>query len=246
MKNNNSKLGLITVCSIIVLILAVAVFVLVYGSTQAPKEDNGITESHTTTQNPETETAEPEKADDDWRLILVNRWNKLPEDFTVDLTEYTKGKYLDSRIIPELDEMFSAARSEGVNITVRSGYRSSDEQYSLYVERRQWLLDDGMSEADADAEILRWVSYPGTSEHQTGLSLDVNGDGGSTSNEDGYEWLTTNAYKYGFICRYPEDKSEITGVTSEPWHIRYVGKDVAEIIYNGNLTLEEYLGRAEH
>ncbi|MBR2937492.1 MAG: M15 family metallopeptidase, partial [Oscillospiraceae bacterium] len=88
---------------------------------------------------------------------------------------------------------------------------------------------------EADAEVGRLVALPGTSGHQTGLAVDV----GST--KEGHQWLANNGWKYGFILRYPEGKEEITGLDYEPWHFRYVGKELAKEIYDSGLCLEEYL-----
>lgn len=98
----------------------------------------------------------------------------------------------------------------------------------------------GYSQEDATslAEIL--VARPGFSEYETGLALDINLDAGG-NNEDVYHWLANNSYKYGFVIRYPEGKTYITGIQHEPWHIRYVGKEAAEVIFNESLCLEEYL-----
>ena len=87
----------------------------------------------------------------------------------------------------------------------------------------------------------KYVAIPGTSEHQLGLSVDINADQTKCSSEKVYQWLDENAYKYGFVKRYPEDKTDITGISNEPWHYRYVGTTVAKIMKEENLCLEEYL-----
>ena len=85
------------------------------------------------------------------------------------------------------------------------------------------------------------MAVPGTSEHQLGLSVDINADTSVCSKDAVYSWLAENSYKYGFIFRYPSGKEDITGVINEPWHYRYVGKEAAEKIYESELCLEEYL-----
>ena len=87
----------------------------------------------------------------------------------------------------------------------------------------------------------KYVAIPDTSEHQLGLSVDINADTNKCSSEKVYQWLDENAYKYGFVKRYPEDKTDITGISNEPWHYRYVGTTVAKIMKEENLCLEEYL-----
>ena len=94
----------------------------------------------------------------------------------------------------------------------------------------------------APAQRLRWVAAVGYSEHQTGLAVDINADGVHSAGYQVYEWLAGNAWKYGFILRYPSDKEEITGTAYEPWHYRYVGKEAAAEIHRQGVCLEEYLG----
>ena len=88
-----------------------------------------------------------------------------------------------------------------------------------------------------------YVAKPGFSEHQTGLCIDVtNRDKYFVKGTEEADWIANNCYKYGFIIRYPEGKENITGISYEPWHIRYVGKEIAKQIHNKGITLEEYLG----
>ncbi|MBP3292640.1 MAG: M15 family metallopeptidase, partial [Clostridia bacterium] len=107
-------------------------------------------------------------------------------------------------------------------------------------------LDKGYSQEEAEAEAGKWVAIPGTSEHQTGLAVDIVAlsyqllDRGQEDTAE-QKWLMENSYKYGYILRYPTDKSDITGIYYEPWHYRYVGKDVAKELYESGLCLEEYL-----
>ena len=89
----------------------------------------------------------------------------------------------------------------------------------------------------------QWVAIPGTSEHELGLAVDINADKERSSNEEVYNWLAENAWRYGLILRYPQGKEGITGIDYEPWHYRYVGKEVAKQIYEEGITLEEYVGK---
>lgn len=93
----------------------------------------------------------------------------------------------------------------------------------------------------AEETAMEWVALPGTSEHQLGISVDINADTSKCSRDDVYNWLLENSYKYGFIQRYPSGKISITGVANEPWHYRYVGKEAAETIYQSGMCLEEYI-----
>ncbi len=179
----------------------------------------------------------------EWQLLLVNRWNPIPEGYAPELTELWNGESVDSRIYSYLQEMFDDARAEGLEPYVNAGYRTNEVQQSLMDQEVEDYISQGYSEADAGEMAEQWVAVPGTSEHQLGLAVDISmDDNGSQSAVDVWQWLMENSYKYGFILRYPEDKTEITGIAYEPWHYRYVGKEAAKEIYRRGVCLEEYLG----
>lgn len=177
---------------------------------------------------------------EEWNLIIVNRWNELPEDYSVELTELSNGQKVDSRIYPYLQEMFDAARAEGIYPVVREGYRTAEEQQEILDDKIQTYINQGYSQSRAERTAKEWVALPGTSEHQLGIAVDINADKSKCSNEDVYAWLAENAYKYGFILRYPPGKQEITGTSYEPWHYRYVGIEAAYEINERGICLEEY------
>ena len=177
---------------------------------------------------------------EEWNLIIVNRWNELPEDYSVELTELSNGQKVDCRIYPYLQEMFDAARAEGVYPVVREGYRTEEEQKEILDDKIQTYINQGYSQSRAERTAKEWVALPGTSEHQLGIAVDINADKSKCSNEEVYAWLAENAYKYGFILRYPLGKQEITGTSYEPWHYRYVGEEAALEIYEQGKCLEEY------
>lgn len=177
---------------------------------------------------------------EEWNLIVVNRWNELPEDYSVELTELSNGQKVDSRIYPYLQEMFDAARAEDVYPVVREGYRTAEEQQEILDDKIQSYINQGYSQVKAERTAKEWVALPGTSEHQLGIAVDINADKSKCSNEDVYEWLAENAYKYGFVLRYPPGKQKITGTSYEPWHYRYVGEEAAKEIYERGICLEEY------
>ena len=176
----------------------------------------------------------------EWNLIVVNRWNELPEDYEVELTELSNGQMVDSRIYPYLQEMFDAARTEGVYPVVREGYRTAEEQQEILDDKIQNYINQGYLQVKAERTAKEWVALPGTSEHQLGIAVDINADKSKCSNEDVYAWLAENAYKYGFVLRYPPGKQKITGTSYEPWHYRYVGEEAAKEIYERGICLEEY------
>lgn len=177
---------------------------------------------------------------EEWNLIVVNRWNELPEDYDVELTELSNGQMVDSRIYPYLQEMFDAARTEDVYPVVREGYRTAEEQQEILDDKIQSYINQGYSRVKAERTAKEWVALPGTSEHQLGIAVDINADKSKCSNEDVYGWLAENAYKYGFVLRYPPGKQKITGTSYEPWHYRYVGEEAAKEIYEREICLEEY------
>ena len=181
-----------------------------------------------------------------WNLILVNPWNELPDGFTVELRELNSEEAVDERAYPDLQAMLDDAIAEGLSPIVCSSYRTQEKQQELYTRRVGRLKAAGYSDQEAVTEAGKWVAVPGTSEHQTGLAVDIISLSyqvldKNQENTAEQKWLMENSYKYGFILRYPNDKSEITGINYEPWHYRYVGKEAAKDIYEMGLCLEEYL-----
>ena len=179
--------------------------------------------------------------DNGWNLILVNRDSYIPDDYQVELTELSNGKKVDSRIYPELQEMFNDARAQGYGLFVREGYRTQEEQQQLMDEKIEAYENEGKSKSEAKKLAEQWVAIPGTSEHQLGIAVDINADTTKSSSDDVYNWLAENAHTYGFIKRYPSNKTDLTGVINEPWHYRYVGKEAASKIYSQGICLEEYI-----
>lgn len=183
-----------------------------------------------------------------WNLTLVNFENALPEDFAPDeLVEVDNGYEADSRIADAAKKMIADAREENVRIITVSAYRDYEYQTELFQNKVQNLQqENGYSVSKAREEAATVVAYPGTSEHQLGLALDlvdarhVKLDE-SQENTDAYQWLSKHCQEYGFIVRYPNGKTDITGIIYEPWHFRYVGEEAAMVIMDEGITLEEYL-----
>lgn len=178
-------------------------------------------------------------------LMLVNKKNPLGLDYEPDnlvkpnvkfLRDTSdESRYMDETAAKALEELFQVAKSENINLIGSSAYRSYKSQVRV--------LKDEISSKGVDYA-NKYVAKPGKSEHQSGLSIDVTNEArcfDKTSPEA--QWLANNAYRFGFILRYPEGKEDITGYNYEPWHIRYVGKDAAKEIYEKNITLEEYLNK---
>ena len=182
------------------------------------------------------EEAQPQNGNVPWNLVLVNRWNPIPEGYEPDLVDVPGGEQVDRRIYEPLMEMLDAADAEELGPIIVSGYRTQEEQLRIYDNKAKEFREQGYSEQEAAELTQEWVAVPGTSEHQLGLAVDING-----ASYDVYLWLQANSYRYGFIFRYPGYKRENTGVAEEVWHYRYVGKDIAAEIYAQGLCLEEYI-----
>lgn len=172
----------------------------------------------------------------DWNLTLVNKWNAVPNNYETNLVKFPGGEKVDERIYKPLMEMLEAAEAENLGPIVVSGYRTREEQQKLYDEKIEEYKAQGYSEEEAIEQTKQWVAVPGYSEHQLGLAVDING-----ATYDIYLWLQENSYKYGFIFRYPGDKTEMTGTAQEVWHYRYVGVEAATKMYEKGICLEEYL-----
>lgn len=179
---------------------------------------------------------------------VVNKKRPLPEgyvppdlavpDVKLRLADKAEQMQFSKSATPALIEMFNAAKQDGVEIVFGSGYRSEALQRQFY---NQYVAQDGQEAAD------RYSARPGTSEHQTGLSFDATASNGACHLETCFKdtpegaWLANNAYKYGFIVRYVKGKESITGYDFEPWHMRYIGKELAaEMHRTGIQTLEEF------
>lgn len=157
-------------------------------------------------------------------ILLVNKTYHLPSNYDPKVNK---------EALEALKEMQADCQAIGLNIPLVSGYRSFETQKKLY---GNYVKRDGEKIANT------YSAKPGESEHQTGLSFDVGKVDSSFANTKEAKWIDENAYLYGFIVRYPKNKTNITGYIYEPWHIRYLGKKTAKMVYESKLTLEEYLG----
>lgn len=179
-------------------------------------------------------------------LTLVNPWNELPEGFTAKLSTVEEGYLMDRRCANALMDMIYDCREAGNLPVICSAYRTHEYQDGLYQNKILRLVSAGMSFEQAPAVAARSVAVPGTSEHQLGLAVDIIDE--NYVNLDAYQqytavqkWLMANCSNYGFILRYPNGSSDITGIIFEPWHYRYVGVSTAKAVEASGLTFEEYL-----
>ncbi|MFQ3543750.1 M15 family metallopeptidase [Halobacillus rhizosphaerae] len=181
--------------------------------------------------------------------VVVNKKRTLPEGYTPpDLTvpdvpfyfdEFKPKKQMRKEAAHALEQLFAAAKEQGIDLVAASGYRSYERQKNVYQSNVN---------AYGEKEANKVSAKPGTSEHQTGLAMDLTSAQMSFKLEESFrqtdegEWLANHAHEYGFVIRYPKGKEDVTGYSYEPWHVRYVGKEAAKQIYNNKGTLEEFFG----
>jgi zinc D-Ala-D-Ala carboxypeptidase len=179
--------------------------------------------------------------------VFVNKEYALPADFqpenmvTPDI--YFHLSYYDDRTLMRkeaanaIEDLFAAAKKDGCSLSGVSGYRSYQRQKKIFINN---IITKGKTHT------LKYSAVPGTSEHQTGLVMDISSASLGYDLNDNFidtpegQWVAKNSYRFGFIVRYPDGKADITGYSYEPWHIRYVGKGLAKYLYENDLTLEEY------
>lgn len=176
-----------------------------------------------------------------WNLILINKTNEMTDNLLPDLATTENGEKIAQNVYFHLEELFLAAEEAGFSPELTSGYRSRNQQEDIFDDRINEYRELGYSKKEATSLTNNYAARPGYSEHETGLAADINSADGDSRKL--YEWLKDNAYRYGFILRYPKGKEDITGIEYEPWHYRYVGTEAAEYIYHNDMTLEEYLMR---
>ena len=187
---------------------------------------------------------------EDWNLVLINPAHAIEKELEMTFDE-VQGYKFDSRIAGRVRELIAAAKEDGYSLAIVSGYRTMDRSRVLYANKIAEYQAMGYDEATARVEAAKWVAPPGTSEHHSGLAMDiVSGDYYTKysdlveefENEPEAVWLRENCARFGFILRFPKDKVEVTGINYEPWHFRYVGEEHAAAIMEQGLCLEEYLG----
>ena len=182
-------------------------------------------------------------------VTLVNPWNFVPENYSVELKEINEYHQVAVIAYADLTEMMTDCENAGHQPVVCSSYRTQEYQEGLFERKVQRLLeeeDNDYTEAEARVVAAKSVAIPGTSEHQLGLALDIIDNRNWNLDESQakmptQKWLMEHSWRYGWILRYPDGKSEITGIIYEPWHYRYVGREVAAEIHQLGVCLEEYL-----
>ncbi|MBP3939721.1 MAG: M15 family metallopeptidase [Clostridia bacterium] len=184
----------------------------------------------------------------DLSRFIVNGNYSLPAGYKPTLAEAVKGSgvYLDYRVAPYYQQMYDAAKADGITLTPVSGYRSYERQKNNFENRIKNHMNEGLDRVEATKKAATVVMVPGSSEHNAGLAMDICSLAESFENYKEFEWLNEHAAEYGFILRYPKDERSraITGVVYEPWHYRFVGVEAAKEIKSRGITLEEYVGVA--
>ena len=190
---------------------------------------------------PEPTPSYPDVDINSWEYVIANADNNIG-DYEPVVTAMENGQFFDSRAADALDEFIEAARAEGISVYLSSTYRTYSTQSYLYQNKISQYGE----------EIAKTiVAPPGTSEHQLGLAADITDryyqfKDESLEDTELYKWMSAHCAEYGFIVRYPKDKTEETGIMYEPWHFRYVGVEAATYIMENGLILEEFVALYEN
>lgn len=168
--------------------------------------------------------------------IVLSKDNPVPEDWEVFPVLFEDDWSIDVRCYTELLQMLADCRAEGIKCGINSAYRSTQEQQEIWDNRVISYQKAGMTEEAAVKKVRREVATPGYSEHQLGFAVDIDGF-------QAHAWMAKNSWRYGFIQRYPQNKQAVTGTIYEPWHFRFVGKELAKELYESGLCMEEYFGQ---
>ena len=212
--------------------------------TTAPETTQPVTAAVAqpgTIDNPTIITIDEER----WHLTLVNSSYRIPDSYEPDLVYVCgSGERLDRKVAEHYEEMYNAAKKDGIDLAPCSGYRSYELQERNYNNKVSFYESQGYSNKDAKVKAATIIMPPGSSEHNLGYAMDIVCVDEWFEDTAEFKWLTENAADYGFIMRYPKDKQDITKVIYEPWHWRYVGVDLAKELKDSGLVLEEYMGVA--
>lgn len=206
-----------------------------------------IQEQEQTSTEPNNQVVQVSNNDDiavlkEWNLKLVNKDNSVDRSYVPDLEEIDDGIKFDKRAISYLKNMINAMYKEGITkIWVQSAYRSYEKQEELFNNKVKYYKNQGKNQQDAEKLAQTVVQRPEMSEHNLGLAADFNTVTNDFEKTKAFEWLQENAQNYGFILRYPKDKQDITGITYESWHWRYVGIEHSKVIKEKGFCLEEYV-----
>lgn len=207
----------------------------------------------TATKTKKQEDPLPNVSSNDWNLILVNNDHPM-EAIETPLKVLPNGLQIDERMETDYNAWMNAAKEAGFNMVLVSSYRSYDLQKQVYNQSISDNQSQGMSYDDAVAETKKYVAFPGSSEHQTALAIDIVDDEWLATGKGlipeydqtaSQKWLVQTMKDYGFILRFPKHKEDLTKISYESWHFRYVGKENAAYIIDHDLSLEEYITKLQ-
>ena len=206
--------------------------------------------NNTASKNTSSQVTEAYVPNGDWRLIIANKQHPMPESYKVNVSYLDGGYRIDSRVKDTYNAMIAAAKKDGISLKLISGFRTFSGQTTLFNNKVNQYINKGYSREKAKELAAQYVAPPGTSEHLTGLAVDLispdwyNTHSSLTSdfeNTKQFKWLYEHCAEYGFVLRYPKDKVSVTGYSYEPWHYRYVGVEAAKEIMSKKICLEEYV-----
>ena len=232
----------ITIIISIVLLIVIIIYRIIFSITnkkEEKKETIDINEKENTIQ---VSVSYNQDIINQWNLKLVNNTESVDRQYVPELEEYGDNIKVDKRIMPYLKDMINDMNKAKITkIWIQSGYRSYEKQEELFNAKVEYYKEQGKAQEEAKRLAQQVVQRPEMSEHNLGLAVDLNTVTNEFENTKAFEWLKENAHKYGFILRYPKDKQEITKITYESWHWRYVGKEHATVMKQNNYCLEEYI-----
>ncbi|MCL2055416.1 MAG: M15 family metallopeptidase [Oscillospiraceae bacterium] len=241
-----------------VLMFAIVFFVTRFGRSELPENElpgEEITILSDSEAVPAGNNAEEDEVDmsidNAWAMFLVNDQNPLPDNYdsviqTAIVFEDYRQYFMDARAADYVISMFEDAQKDGIELYMVSAYRDIAYQQNVFNSSVQERVNGGMSYEEAYADTAKHVAIPGRSEHNAGLAADIMSRSNTDMSDDSFKdtpefaWLQENASNYGFILRYPEDKTDVTGIIFEPWHYRFVGVYYARELTRLGLTMEEY------
>ena len=255
-RQRNMRMLGIAVAVVLVLVIVFAWFFHVKPA-ETPVDDRNVVQNEPQAENTDVAQEEPEvqipvlPEEESWKVRLVNNNSLLEQGYVPELVQVDGTSFkFDARAAEDLNAMLADARIEGFSPMICSSYRPWERQTALFEKQVEKQQANGLTYEEAWEAAKTVVAYPGTSEHQTGLAADIVASShqlldDSQAETPDQQWLMANSWKYGFILRYPLGKSEYTAIIYEPWHYRYVGKEVAQYITENNLCLEEYWQQLE-
>lgn len=234
--------ALAIIIGIIYLIISAIISLFTKDDEQPEQVADTITNTIQENEAAQVSTTELPAVLNEWNLKLVNKDNSVSRDYVPELEELDDGIMFDKRALPYLEKMINAMYKEKItSVWVQSAYRSYDKQEELFNNKVKYYKNQGKNQEEAEKLAQTIVQRPEMSEHNLGLAADFNTVTNEFEKTKAFKWLQENAEEYGFILRYPKDKQEITGISYESWHWRYVGVEHAKVMNEKGYCLEEYI-----